>query len=272
MKLSLPCRSGISPRRAPLHGLVAMAAIAAMSGACVDNAGLMVIVGNQIPTVDAVTHMCSASSATGAAFLGEGVLDLDVGTPQPYVAYPVIQNRLQARAVAGGVEPNRVMLEGFHITLLAPPGFNFPWTAQVPNQMEPAFSQGLEPGASLTATVTAVSQSQAQAILAQFGPGGLNHALTEQVVFTAEMHAIGSFNGGQIESDVFRFPIRMCVGCLQTGFTTMAEFNYPGVPLCSVAPRPNPAKGNPCNFAQDSGPLLCCLDDNHKAVCPSPDQ
>src|SRR5260370_28512889 len=87
------------------------------------------------------------------------------------------------------------------------------------------------------------------------------------------MYAVGNQNGGLIVSDVFRFPIRMCIGCLQTGFTTMAEFNFPGVPLCSVAPRPNTFKGNPCNFPQDSGPLLCCLDDTTmKPVCPSPDQ
>jgi hypothetical protein len=251
--------------------LAAAVAMVTAAGGCVDNAGLMVILGNQVPMMDAVTHVCSATAADGTAVLGEGVLDLDVGTPQPYVAYPIVQNRLQALGMASGVEPNRIMLEGFHINLIPPAGFNFPWTAEAPNHLEPAFSQGLEPGAELTAQIQAVTQNQAKAILAQFGPGGLSPVLTDQVIFTAEMHAVGTRNGDTIESDVFRFPIRMCVGCLQTGFADLAQYNYPGVPLCTVAPKPNIYKGNPCNFAQDSGPLLCCLDDSHKAICPSPD-
>jgi hypothetical protein len=252
--------------------LLPLLVAAAATAGCVDNAGLMVILGNQIPMMDAVTHLCSAIAADGTAVLGQGVLDLDVGTPQPYVAYPIVQNRLQALGMASGVEPNRIMLQGFHITLIPPAGFNFPWTAAAPNHLEPAFSQGLEPGAELTAQIQAVSQNQAQAILAQFGPGGLSPLLTDDVVFTVEMHAVGTRNGDTIESDVFRFPIRMCVGCLQTGLTDLAQYNYPGVPLCTVAPKPNIYKGNPCNFAQDSGPLLCCLDDSQKPVCPSPDQ
>lgn len=254
------------------HLTLGAAFLLAAGAGCVDNPGLLVIVGNQLPMFDAVNMVCTAAADSGSAFLGQGTLDLDVGTPQPYVAYPMVQNRLQPRAAAGGVEPNRIMLGGFKITLHAPPGFSFPWTDAVPDHIEPAFSQGLEPNASVTARVEAVTQNQAQLIRDQFHPGGLSASLTDQVIFTLEMRAVGDTNGGAIESDVFRFPVRMCVGCLQTGFTTMAEYNYPGLPLCTVAPKPNMYKGNPCNFAQDSGPLLCCQDSNQKPVCPSPDQ
>ena len=247
--------------------------LAAAGVGCVDNAGLLVIVGDQIPMYDSVNMVCTAASDSGAALLGQGTLDLDVGTPQAYVGYPVVQNRLAPRGASGGVEPNRIMLAGFRITLHAPLGFNFPWTDTVPNHTEPAYSQGLEPGASLTAKVDLVSQNQAQLIRDQFMPGGLSAALTDQVIFTVEMNAVGSLGGGQIESDVFRFPVRMCTGCLQTGFTALAQFNYPGLPTCKTAPRPNMYKGNPCNFAQDSGPLLCCQDDmTNKRICPAPDQ
>ncbi len=253
------------------RAVLTVAALAAAAG-CVENPGLLVILGNQVPSLDATTHTCSATSTMGAALLGQGVMDLGVGTPQAYMAYPIVQNRLTPRGSAGGFEPNRIMLGGFRITLKAPPGYDFPWTASVPNQIEPHFPQGLEPSTSLTAAVEVVSQTQGKAILAEFRPGGLNPDITQQIVFTAEIRAIGQLNGGEIESDAFRYPIRMCVGCLQTGFTSLAQYNYPGVPLCTVAPRPNMYKGNPCNFAQDSGPLLCCLDDNHNPVCPSPDQ
>jgi hypothetical protein len=154
---------------------------------------------------------------------------------------------------------------------IPPPGYVFPWPADVPNHVEPHFSQGLEPSASLTAKVELVSQTQAKAILDEFRPGGLNPDLTQQIIFTAEIRAVGQLNGSQIESDVSHFPIRMCVGCLQTGFPALAQYNYPALPLCSVAPRPNMYKGNACNFAQDSGFLLCCLDENQRPVCPSPD-
>jgi len=247
--------------------------LAAAGAGCVDNAGLLVIAGNQIPMFDPVSMVCTAAADSGSSLLGQGTLDLDVGTPQAYVGYPMVENRLQPRGATAGVEPNRIMLDGFRITLHPPLGFVFPWTDTVPDHTEPAFSQGLEPGASLTAKVNLVTQNQAQLIYEQFKPGGLSAALTDQVIFTVEMHAVGELNGGQIESDVFRFPVRMCTGCLQTGFTTLAQFNYPGLPTCKAAPRPNMYKGNPCNFAQDSGPLLCCEDEmTSKRICPAPDQ
>jgi hypothetical protein len=250
--------------------VAAVLCLGAGATGCVENEGLMVILGNQIPTMDATTHTCSAMM--GGALLGQGRLDLGVGTPQAYVAYPVVQNRLPARGTAGGFEPNRVMLDGFRVTLKAPPGYDFPWSADVPNHVEPHFPQGLEPSTSLTGTVEIVSQTQAKAILDEFRPGGLNPDLAQQIIFTAEIRAVGQLNGGEIESDVFRFPIRMCVGCMQTGFTDVAQYNYPGLPLCTIAPRPNLHKGNDCHFAQDEGLLLCCLDESQHPVCPSPDQ
>jgi len=54
------------------------------------------------------------------------------------------------------------------------------------------------------------------------------------------------------------------------GVLDLAQYNYPGLPVVTCRPRPNPHKGNPCNIAQDQGPLLCCLDDNSKPVCPRP--
>jgi len=256
-------------RMASPRSLILALTLGAGGVGCVQNPGLMVILGNQIPMQDSTTHICG--TVMGGDLLGQGTLDLGVGIPQPYFAYPVVQNRLSPRGTTGGFEPNRVMLDGFRVTLNPPPGYAFPWPADVPNHVEPHFPQGLEPSASLTAKVEIVSQTQAKAILDEFRPGGLNPDLTQQIIFTAEIRAVGQLNGGQIESDVFRYPIRMCVGCLQTGFPTLAQYNYPGLPLCSVAPRPNVYKGNACNFAQDSGPLLCCLDENQRPVCPSPD-
>ena len=272
MRSALPSSALVWPRAWRGLAPVALAFVAVVGGgACVENPGLMVILGNQVPTMDGTTHVCSAATSTGVSLLGQGVLDLGVGTPQGYVAYPVVQNRLAPRGMSGGFDSNRIMLDGFRITLKAPPGYDFPWTADVPNHVEPHFPQGLEPSSSLTANIELVSQTQARAILAEFKPGGLNPDLAQQIIFTAEIRAVGELSGGEIESDVFRYPIRMCVGCLQTGFLSAAQYNYPHVPECSVAPRPNMYKGNPCNYAQDSGPLLCCVDDSMKIICPSPD-
>ena len=52
--------------------------------------------------------------------------------------------------------------------------------------------------------------------------------------------------------------MRTCIGCLQTGFKDVAQYNFPARPTCSSLTTPNVDRGNPCNLAQDYGPMLCC--------------
>jgi hypothetical protein len=256
-----------------IAGLAGVGAV--FGGACVAESGIIVISQNQIPAFDSMTGMCAVSATGSDVSAAEGILDLGVGDTANYLMWPVIQSRLPPLATMGRAEPNRVQLSHVHVTIRPPVGFNFPWMSGsgCGDGSDPSFSLPLDPGASASARVEAILPCQAKQILAQFKPGGLNPDLNERIIFTVEIRAHGTRSSGDaISSDPYKFPVRVCVGCLQTGFLDLAQYNYPGLPRCDVAPRPNPHKGNPCNIAQDQGPLLCCLDDNSKPVCPSPDK
>ena len=71
----------------------------------------------------------------------------------------------------------------------------------------------------------------------------------------------GRHGGTQILSDPFEFPVRVCSGCLQTGFSgPYSRWDYPAVPPCNALAH-NPFTGNLCAPAQDFGPILCCARD-----------
>jgi hypothetical protein len=61
------------------------------------------------------------------------------------------------------------------------------------------------------------------------------------------VRSVGAFDGtkSSVESDSFRFPIRVCDGCM-TETVGMCPLQGGGVSL-----------GNPCNIAQD-GFVTCC--------------
>jgi hypothetical protein len=95
--------------------------------------------------------------------------------------------------------------------------------------------------------------------------------LGQLVMFTIEMRVVGQLSSGsEIDSDKFRFSVRTCIGCLQTAFKDVAQYNFPARPTCSALTTPNLDKGNPCNPAQDYGPLLCCTGSGNEIVCPAP--
>jgi hypothetical protein len=267
----------------PTMSLLALSAgataLALSAGAgCVSNQGLMVILQNQQPVVNTDTTMgqiCSAGTTPSAVAVGAGVLDLEVGNdPFPsYLAYPLVQSRLPTAAtVPGGADPNTVQLQGVRGTLYPPPGLTIDWPAGCPDTFYSASSGALLPGASQAMIAQVISPCQAEVLHDLFASGQLPPDLSQQVIFTVEMRAVGAVgSGSQVESDAFRLSVRVCIGCLQTGFSDLAQFNWPARPACSAAPKPNPHHGNPCNVAQDFGPLLCCTGDKNQAVCPAPD-
>jgi hypothetical protein len=116
-----------------------------------------------------------------------------------------------------------------------------------------------------------ISPCQAAVIHDLFVAGTLPPDLGQLVMFTIEMRVVGILpSGSEIDSDKFRFSVRTCIGCLQTGFQDVAQYNFPARPTCSSLTTPNLDKGNPCNVAQDYGPLLCCTGSSNEIVCPAP--
>jgi hypothetical protein len=255
---------------------VAVVSGLAAAGGCVSNEGLLVILQNQKPVADETTGICNAGMTASAALVGTGVLDLETSSPPAaapaYIAYPLVQSTLPVRAAnPGEFEPNMVSIEGVRGTIIPPPGLTMTWPDGCPANFYSPYTATLMPGAMLGLTAQVISPCQAKAIHVLFASGDLPSDLGQRVLFTIEMRAVGSMNGGgEIDSDAFRFSVRTCIGCLQTG-SSIAQYNFPARPSCSAAPKPNPAHGNLCNPAQDEGPILCCTDDMNQIVCPAPD-
>jgi hypothetical protein len=272
-------RTTARPALAGGGAAVAMTAMLAMTAAagCVKDTGLLVILQNQQPTIDTTTAvpMCSAGDTPSAVAVGSGVLDLSVpaALENGYLAYPLVQNQLPSRAdTPGGTDPNTVRLQGVNVTLIPPPGVTVDWPDGCGASFFAPGASALIPGASQGMTSLVVGNCQAKVIHDLFASSALPPDLSQQVLFDVEMNALGTLTSGdQVLSDTFSFSVRMCYGCLQTGFPDVAQFDWPARPACSAAPKPNLYHGNPCNIAQDFGPLLCCTGEGNVATCPAPD-
>jgi hypothetical protein len=247
--------------------------LAVAAGGCLDNTGLLIILQNQQPLIDTTTNQCSPGMTASVTTVGSGVLDLEVGTDDvSYTAYPLVQNTLPARATSpGALEPNTVAIDGVKVTIVPPPGLVVNWPAGCPASFPWPDSESLLPGNTQGLTTQVIRPCHAKLIHDLFAAGELPSDLSQQVVFNVELRAYGRVSGSEITSDVFRFSVRTCIGCLQTGFSDVAQFNFPNRPSCGISPKPNKYHGNPCHLGQDYGPLLCCTDDMSKIVCPAPD-
>ena len=255
------------------------AVVASSLGAagCVSNSGLLVILQNQQPVQDGTTHICSAGSTPSATVIGTGVLDLETSSSPAaypaYAAYPLVQSSLPIQAtMPGAVEPNTVYIDGVRGTLIPPPGLTMTWPDGCPADFFWPTTVALLPGAMTGLTAQVISPCQAKTIHDLFLAGTIPPDLGQLVIFTIEMRVVGRLtSGSEIDSDRFRFSVRTCIGCLQTGFSDVAQYDFPSRPSCSAAPKPNLDHGNPCNPAQDYGPLLCCTGSMNDIVCPAPD-
>ena len=259
-------------------GIVVGAVVASSLAAagCVSNSGLLVILQNNQPVQDTTTMMCSAGSTPSATATGTGILDLETSTPPEaypaYIAYPLVQSALPIQAaMPGAIEPNTVYIEGVRGTLIPPPGLTVSWPAGCPADFFWPTTSALLPGTMVGLTAQVISPCQATVIHDLFVAGTLPADLGQLVMFTIEMRVVGQLSSGsEIDSDKFRFSVRTCIGCLQTGFQDVAQYNFPARPTCSALTTPNLNKGNPCNPAQDHGPLLCCTGTGNAIVCPAP--
>ena len=226
---------------------------------------------------DTTTFLCSPGSTPSATVVGTGILDLETSTPPAaypaYLAYPLVQSTLPIQAATpGAIEPNAVYIEGVRGTLIPPPGLTMTWPDGCPGDFYWPTTTALLPGTMVGLTAQVISPCQAAAIHDLFVAGTLPADLGQLVMFTIEMRVVGQLSSGsEIDSDKFRFSVRTCIGCLQTELRGVAQYNFPARPSCSAAPKPNVNHGNPCNVAQDYGPLLCCTGSMNEIVCPAPD-
>ncbi|HJX55094.1 MAG TPA: hypothetical protein VJ801_20225 [Polyangia bacterium] len=197
---------------------------------------------------------------------GSGVLDVTVldRNNTRYYLYPVVENLLdpfsglEGSSASGGVEEkNNIVMTSFHVKLdvATGAGASFAWDAGCPAEFDvPVGSYLLGPGGTVSYMVEIVRPCNA-APLFQYLQA--NQSVSSLEV-TATVRAKGHLGSWDIESPPFKFPVEVCYGCLQSGYSdpAAAQFGFPAVAMCSDL-AVNPYTGNPCNPAQDT-PILCC--------------
>jgi hypothetical protein len=240
---------------------VAAAGAGLLLAACVDTGSALTIVQNQLPDVDAAKGTCVVPATRTELRSGLGTYDVALDRSYPYFMFPLVRNGLKALAPSG-IEPNRVDITAFEVTIEPPPTVAVEWTAACPNRFDFPSPIQLQPSDEAAAAVEVFRPCHGDLLRKLMQQGKITTSLSERVLFRAIVRAKGRHGAGEMVSDAFEFPVRLCYGCLQTGYTDPAfvDFAFPKVPPCNRL-QANPYPGNPCNPAQDVGPLLCCARD-----------
>jgi hypothetical protein len=240
----------------PLGGACA----ALLLAGCVDAATGLTIVQNQIPTISD-TGGCTIPASRTELRRGMGTFDVGLDQGYPYYMFPLVSNQLHSIAPTS-IEPNRVDINSFQVKIEVPPTIAVDWTAACPAQFDYPSPIQLGPTEEASAVVEAFRPCHSDLLRKLMQQGKISANLSEHVVFRLNVRAKGRHGSTEILSDEFQFPVRVCYGCLQTGFQDPAyvDFDFPKVPPCNRL-HANPYRGNVCNPAQDIGPVLCCARD-----------
>jgi hypothetical protein len=236
--------------------------------ACVDYGSGLTIMQNQVPMIS--MNSCSVPAARTDNRGVLGTLDVALDQDYPYYLYPLITNQMPS--LPGSVPPNRVNITVWNVKIEPPPGVSVPWTDSCPAEFDFPGPLQLDPGGQASALVEAMRPCHSNLVRKLMEQGKLPSSYSEEVIFRLIVRAKGRHGGTEIKSDPFEYPVRTCYGCLQTGFLdpAYAPFNFPKVPPCKNLIS-NPYLGNPCNLAQDVGPVLCCAKDAQglQLQCPA---
>lgn len=252
--------------------LVAAGMATVLLGSCVDGGPqALVIVQAQIP--DTEGGQCVIPAERTEVRLTQGTLDVALDRPYPYFIYPLLISQFPPIADPNSLEQNRVDVIAMEVEIKAPAGIAIPWTATCPQKFDYMRSRTvLLPSEEAAMIVEGMRSCHAALFRDMFARGQLPADLSEQVRFQIVMRAKARHGSTTILSAPFEFPVRVCFGCLQTGFDLpgYAAFDFPTYPACDKLAA-NPYRGNPCNPGQDRGPILCCaLDsDPNNIRCPA---
>lgn len=248
-------------RLAALGGLVATAT-------CTDANESLIIMQAQV-----ADDMCVVSDQPdNAVRMAFGILDVALDKAYAYRLNPLVRNQLIAAGTATDIEPNRVTINAASIKIVPPPGVSIPFTNECAAEFDHPTAASLPPGETRAVSIEAVRSCHSSMFADLFRSGRLNPSVADSVYFRLMVRMKGRHGGSDIQSDPFEYPLKVCYGCLQTGFTGQyAAFNYPAVPACDRLAE-NPFIGNArCGLpAQDTGPILCCArsGDGTNLQCP----
>ncbi len=218
-------------------------------------AGQFYVVQNQSPETG-----CTVPTGTGT-YQGEGTLDIRVpaSSDAAYTLFPLLENDLPA-AGGGGPEPNRIALSGFEVEIAFVDG-NAAAAAMFASMatdstavgllhFQTAWSGSVPPGGGRLSAGTSAFPAETAIRLRDSG------ALADHsyVRVTANVRAKGSTQTGAVTSDVFKYPIRVCDGCLINSITTC--------PATTAV-----LTGGLCGAGQDQ-PVDCCTQGT-SLICPA---
>lgn len=248
--------------------IMAVPAVWAMAG-CADRGSPLIIDQLQAPVSSA--DGCGSSDKGGR--LTEGVYDVGVEAVRNFVIFPLLLNSL--RPLRGGAldpEQNRIVVTGARVQIEGPPGLSIPWTEACPPQFEFPSNALLAPADQKAIKVEGLRSCHGKVLRQMFEKGQLNPSVAETIRFRLLIRGKGKHGSTGIETDVFEFPFRVCLGCLQTSFPdpSYAGFSYASPPDCSRLSE-NRFKGNACYPAQGPELILCCAvgGDPTNIECPA---
>lgn len=223
---------------------------AASLAACVDSGAdaPMRILGNVVPEAG-----CAVDSSSNL-YNDDGVIE--VGATQGYVFTPAVVNDV---VISDGelVGPKIIYVEGarvaisFYDTVRFPAATTDAWAQQGLLEFRVPTSGVIEPGGGASAFSFEVVPPE---LITAIG-GVLGAERGTRTTLDVHVQMFGTKGGGDVESNVFRYPVQVCVGCLHNDLGACATLSD------SVDVR----NGGSCNYVQD-GMIDCC--DNY-SVCPA---
>jgi len=215
----------------------------------------------------------------------QGVLDVAVlGKDYThYLLYPFVKNLLAPFSGLVGIagapveEKNNILLKSFHVKLdvATGAGSGFAWDPGCPGEFDvPLATSEIAPGGTVAAATEIIRPCNAAPLFRYLQAFANNGQIYPTITVNTTTRAHGTLGSSGIDSPPFKYPVNVCYGCLQAGYSdaTAAQFNFPLIAKCSDLTS-NPYNGDPCNPAQDY-PVLCCasaFDDNGDATtiqCP----
>lgn len=251
-----------------MQGL-ALAVTVAATAACTDANEALVVLQAQAPE-----DGCVINSEPASLRLDRGTLDVAMDRPYGYTLFPLVRNNMTAEMFEGEINANRVMVTGAQIKLVPPPGVDIPFSDTCAAEFDAIGNAQIYPDTSQVMSLEVIRSCHASLVRDLFKAGRLNSSIAERIDFRVSLRVKGDHGGKRLLSDPFEYPIRVCYGCLQTGFDgPFAAFNFPQpVPACDRLTS-NPYQGNTCRglVAQDVGPVLCCAlnNDPNQLQCPA---
>ncbi len=227
--------------------LVSCLSLAVVSSACTDGGAVLVILQNQVPD-----DSCTVSGNAGNLFRSRGFVD--VSSPGGYLFTPVVQNV----AIGDRDDPSEhlVTIQGGDVEIVFPEGFT--GTEGIPDTaFNTLFSGAIHPDGGTTSfgfVVLTRNFLQGLKVTGNLAVNGSNF-----VTLVAKVSVYGEMDGGNVQSEVFNYPIDVCDSCLIDDFGPCdpTPDGYTGVSFACLG------------YIQDTL-HQCCQDSAGRLRCPGP--